>query len=88
MNENKKTSEVKNMSQVEQKTVNKHKYQLALDAALKFLAIPDGYQLKDVRSGKHNAFNVWIYRYEKANNEIGGEHYSFTVDKESYRRCL
>jgi hypothetical protein len=83
------TNEVNNMRQVEQKIPNREQdYQPALDAALKFLAIPEGYELKDVRNGKQNEADVWVFRYEKANGEnngLGGEHYSFTVDNESHK---
>ncbi|WAA09868.1 hypothetical protein OE104_00345 [Fervidibacillus albus] len=42
--------------------------------------------MKNVFSGKQNEAEVWIFRFEKANGEnngLGGEHYSFTVNKES-----
>lgn len=61
-------------------------FQPALHAALQFLTIPEGYERKEVRSGKQNESDVWVFRYEKSNGEnngLGGEHYSFTVDKAS-----
>lgn len=71
------------MGQIEQKT-----YQDALNEVLETIAIPEGYEFKDVRSGKQNESDVWIFRYEKSNEEnngLGGEHYSFTVDSDSHQ---
>lgn len=73
--------------QVAQKpNMNSSEYQPALETALKLLTIPEKYELKNVRNEKQNATDVWIFRYEKSNGEnngLGGEHYSFTVDKEN-----
>ncbi len=82
-------NEVNNMRKVKQKSpVTEQDYQPALNAALKFLEIPEGYELKNVRSRKQNEADVWVFRYEKLNGEnngLGGEHYSFTVDNESHK---
>lgn len=64
--------------------MERKKYQPALDVILKFLTIPAGYELKKVCNGKQNESEVLVFRYEKSNGEnngLGGEHYSFTVDK-------
>lgn len=68
-------------SETEQKA-----HQKTLDQVLQSHSVPEGYELKNVFSGKQNEAEVWIFRYEKANGEnngLGGEHYSFTVNKES-----
>ncbi|MFT4416946.1 hypothetical protein ACLM5H_24090 [Fredinandcohnia humi] len=76
------------MRKVEQKIrVNEQKYESALTTALKVLSVPKGYEVKGISSGKHNELDIWIFRYEKSNGEnngLGGEHYSFTVDKDNH----
>ncbi|MFT9820337.1 hypothetical protein [Lysinibacillus sp. NPDC056185] len=50
--------------------------------------IPEGYQFKEVRSGKQNEVDVIVFRYEKSdllNNGLEGEHYSFTIEQESHK---
>ncbi|MBB4825584.1 hypothetical protein HNO89_002820 [Sporosarcina luteola] len=77
--------EVKSMNNIHSETERKA-YQKALDKALQTLSIPEGYELKEVRSGIQNKSEVWIFRYEKSNGEnngLKGEHYSFTVNKEN-----
>lgn len=62
-------------------------YQNALNQVLKTISIPEGYAFKNVESREQNDHHVWIFRYEKSNKEnngLGGEHYSFTIDKDSY----
>lgn len=79
--------EVKSMNNLHSETEQKS-YQIAFDQALQSLSIPEGYEFKGVRSGRQNQTEVWIFRYEKSNGEnngLGGEHYSFTVNKESYK---
>ncbi|MCM3766328.1 hypothetical protein [Neobacillus niacini] len=77
------------MLQAEQKVLmNNLDSQPPLEAALQVLSIPEGYEVKEIRSGKHNEVDVWIFRYEKStgeNNGLGGEHYSFTVDRVSHK---
>lgn len=75
------------MSQAQQKN-KEETYQSALNEALETISVPKGYEFKDVLNGKQNEANVWVFRYEKSsgeNNELGGEHYSFTVDQDSHK---
>lgn len=63
-------------------------YSEALEAALLRLQVPPGYQLKRAQSQKQNRDDVWVFRYEKAsgeNNGLSGEHFSFTVEKKTYK---
>jgi len=79
--------EVKKMQQHELKN-GEETYQIALNKALEVIDIPEGYHYKEVRSGKQNDVDVFVFRYEKANldnNGLGGEHYSFTVEQESHK---
>ncbi|WP_374966544.1 hypothetical protein [Lysinibacillus sp. RS5] len=79
--------EVKKMQQHELKN-EEETYQIALDKALEVIDIPEGYHFKEVRSGKQNDVDVFVFRYEKENldnNGLGGEHYSFTVEQESHK---
>ncbi len=79
-------NEVEFMSQIQQNNKDKT-YQNALNEVLETISVPIGYEFKKVHSGKQNDADVWIFRFEKANqknNGLGGEHYSFTVDKDSH----
>jgi hypothetical protein len=61
-------------------------YSKSLEKALKQLQVPEGYALKKVQSQKQNNDDVWIFRYEKEsgeNNGLGGEHFSFVVNKKN-----
>lgn len=63
-------------------------YQIVLNKALGVIDIPEGYQFKEVRSGKQNEVEVMVFRYEKSdllNNGLEGEHYSFTIEQESHK---
>lgn len=63
-------------------------YSQALEKAVQHLEIPEGYTLKNVQSQKQNSSEVWVFRYEKVlgeNNGLGGEHFSFVVDKRKNR---
>ncbi len=51
--------EVKSMNNLHSETEQKS-YQNAFNKALQSLSIPEGYELKDVRSGKQNQTEVWI----------------------------
>lgn len=69
-------------------TINEKAYQGALKETLEKLSIPEGYEFKEVRDGKQDKSNVWIFRYEKSNGEnngLGGEHFSFTVNQDNYK---
>jgi|GEM_PF-4865061 len=77
-------NEVEFVSAVNAKTDQKA-YQSALDQALQKLSVPEGYKLKDVKEAQQNEDAVWVFRFEKANNEnngLNGEHYSITVAKD------
>src|SRR3954451_22173861 len=77
-----KIDEVKSMNQ------DLVKQQEALNHVLKKLSIPEGYDWKEVRSGKQDGVDVWVFRYEKSNGEnngLKGEHYSFTVTQDTYK---
>ncbi|MDQ0193559.1 hypothetical protein [Paenibacillus wynnii] len=70
------------------KAVKEEAYSEALKKALQLLTVPEGYTLKNVQSQKQNADDVWVFRYEKdsgENNDLGGEHFSFVVTKNSYK---
>ncbi|GED59432.1 hypothetical protein ABER61_15835 [Brevibacillus formosus] len=63
-------------------------YSKALQAALQLLQVPEGYQLKSAQEHKQNQDVVWVFRYEKIsrdNNGLGGEHFSFVVEKNTYK---
>ncbi|MGJ9459918.1 hypothetical protein [Oceanobacillus sp. CF4.6] len=79
------------MSQTEQNNqeeIKEERYQSALSKVLETISIPLGYEFKEVRSERQNKDDVWVFRYEKSNgdnNGLGGEHFSFTVNQDSYR---
>ncbi|OEH91160.1 hypothetical protein BFG57_07165 [Bacillus solimangrovi] len=80
-------NETQQRNQAEPK-VKEETYERALNEVMETISVPEGYEFKNVRSGKQNAANVWVFRYEKSsgeNNELGGEHYSFTVDQDSHK---
>lgn len=57
-----------------------------LDKTLEILSVPEGYDLKDIQGKNQNDVSVLIFRFEKVNgenNDLWGEHYSFTINKES-----
>lgn len=79
--------EVKSMRQ-NQHNDKEETYQEALNEVLQTISVPEGYEFNAIRSGKQNEANVWVFRYEKSsgeNNDLGGEHYSFTIDQDSYK---
>lgn len=59
-----------------------------LDTVLEKLSIPEGYELRNALMVKQNSNDVYVFRYEKSsgeNNGLGGEHFSFVVDKNSHK---
>ncbi|ASJ57609.1 hypothetical protein BP422_19450 [Brevibacillus formosus] len=68
--------------------VKEQDYSKALQSALQLLRVPEGYQLKSAQEHKQNQNVVWVFRYEKIsgdNNGLGGEHFSFVVEKNTYK---
>lgn len=66
--------------------VVEEEYHMALEKALDYLSIPEGYVLQHVQSQKQNGDGVWVFRYEKKsgeNNGLSGEHFSFVVQKDN-----
>jgi len=66
------------------KSSNEHEYNDVLEQVLELLSVPEEYNLKSVQSQKQNGADVFVFRYEKSsgeNNGLGGEHFSFVVEK-------
>jgi hypothetical protein len=83
----KNKNEVKSMSQAQQNN-QEETHQSVLYEVLEIITVPEGYEFKEVRSGRQNKSDVLVFRYEKSsgeNNGLGGEHYSFTVDQDSHK---
>jgi hypothetical protein len=65
---------------------DEHEYNDVLEQVLELLSVPEGYNLKSVQSQKQNGVDVFVFRYEKSsgeNNGLGGEHFSFVVEKDN-----
>lgn len=68
------------------KSSNEHEYNDVLEQVLELLSVPEGYNLKSVQSQKQNGVDIFVFRYEKSsgeNNGLGGEHFSFVVEKDN-----
>lgn len=58
--------------------------QSALNHVLTLIEIPENYSLSQIREGIQNKERVFVFRYTKQeNNQLGGEHFSFTVTEEN-----
>lgn len=67
---------------------NEQEYNETLERVLELLPVPEGYKLKSVQDQKQNQVDVFVFRYEKSlgeNNGLGGEHFSFVVEKRNNR---
>lgn len=64
------------------------RYSNALERALELVTVPNDYTLVAVQGQKQNSADVWVFRFEKVsgeNNGLGGEHFSFVVEKNHYK---
>lgn len=64
------------------------KYATELEFIMKYIEIPDEYNLKIVENGKHNSENILIFRFEKLNSKnisLEGEHFSIVLEVNKFK---